>query len=292
MFEDLARNLEVPHQLGMTTVLVVPDGQREVFREDWELEGRDAAACRPCHRRSDRISCRAGEILSARRYPAFDESALLPLSRQTALSNDNAKDTQCPPRSPIDHRRRLRRPRRHRPATKGAVRDAVQIMRSTCSTPARRAWPSSDADGAWQVHQWLKKAVLLSFRLNDMSAIAGGPGKAVVVGQGAVRNSTAGARTVSRRRLPRRARRRRAPLGLHRAERGADAVLRQSRRLCRCRHHGRYLGHGRLLRPDRQERAISPAASASAACWSRCRPSPSSSRTIASSARARKSPKA
>lgn len=43
MFEDLSRNLEVPHQLGMTTVLVVPEGQREVFREDWELEGRDAA---------------------------------------------------------------------------------------------------------------------------------------------------------------------------------------------------------------------------------------------------------
>ena len=43
MFEDLARNLVVPHQLGMTTVLVVPDGTREVVREDWELEGRDAA---------------------------------------------------------------------------------------------------------------------------------------------------------------------------------------------------------------------------------------------------------
>jgi putative hydrolase of the HAD superfamily len=43
MFEDLARNLVVPHQLGMTTVLVVPDGSKEVVREDWELEGRDAA---------------------------------------------------------------------------------------------------------------------------------------------------------------------------------------------------------------------------------------------------------
>jgi putative hydrolase of the HAD superfamily len=42
MFEDLARNLAVPHALGMTTVLVVPEGTREVFREDWELEGRDA----------------------------------------------------------------------------------------------------------------------------------------------------------------------------------------------------------------------------------------------------------
>jgi len=32
-------------------------------------------------------------------------------------------------------------------------------------------------DGAWTVNQWLKKAVLLSFRLNDMMAIAGGPGE-------------------------------------------------------------------------------------------------------------------
>jgi len=43
MFEDLARNLEVPHGLGMTTVLVVPERTREVFREGWELLGRDAA---------------------------------------------------------------------------------------------------------------------------------------------------------------------------------------------------------------------------------------------------------
>jgi putative hydrolase of the HAD superfamily len=43
MFEDLARNLVVPHQLGLTTVLVVPDGSTEVVREAWELEGRDAA---------------------------------------------------------------------------------------------------------------------------------------------------------------------------------------------------------------------------------------------------------
>ena len=42
MFEDLARNLVVPHALGMTTVLVVPEHTREVFREGWELEGRDA----------------------------------------------------------------------------------------------------------------------------------------------------------------------------------------------------------------------------------------------------------
>lgn len=43
MFEDLARNLVVPHHLGMTTVLVVPDGSQTIVREAWELEGRDAA---------------------------------------------------------------------------------------------------------------------------------------------------------------------------------------------------------------------------------------------------------
>ena len=41
MFEDLARNLATPHSLGMTTVLVIPQGTREVLREDWEFEGRD-----------------------------------------------------------------------------------------------------------------------------------------------------------------------------------------------------------------------------------------------------------
>jgi putative hydrolase of the HAD superfamily len=42
MFEDLARNLEVPHALGMATVLVVPPATSEVVREGWELQGRDA----------------------------------------------------------------------------------------------------------------------------------------------------------------------------------------------------------------------------------------------------------
>jgi putative hydrolase of the HAD superfamily len=41
MFEDLARNLEVPHALGMTTVLVVPEKNKEIFREIWENAGRD-----------------------------------------------------------------------------------------------------------------------------------------------------------------------------------------------------------------------------------------------------------
>ncbi|RAI04094.1 pyrimidine 5'-nucleotidase [Acuticoccus sediminis] len=42
MFEDLSRNLAVPHARGMRTVLVVPEGTREVFRESWEMEGQNA----------------------------------------------------------------------------------------------------------------------------------------------------------------------------------------------------------------------------------------------------------
>lgn len=40
MFEDLARNLEVPHRLGMATILVVPPGN-PAAREAWEMEGRE-----------------------------------------------------------------------------------------------------------------------------------------------------------------------------------------------------------------------------------------------------------
>src|SRR5918994_5176570 len=63
------------------------------------------------------------------------------------------------------------------PATKGAVREAVeQALHLLDSGKARVA---EKAGAEWQVHQWLKKAVLLSFRLNDMSVIKGGPGNAV-----------------------------------------------------------------------------------------------------------------
>jgi 2,3,4,5-tetrahydropyridine-2-carboxylate N-succinyltransferase len=64
------------------------------------------------------------------------------------------------------------------PKTKGPVRKAVeQALELLDSGTARVA--EKGADGRWQVNQWLKKAVLLSFRLNDMSVIKGGPGKSV-----------------------------------------------------------------------------------------------------------------
>lgn len=64
------------------------------------------------------------------------------------------------------------------PKTRGPVRKAVeQALDLLDSGQARVA--ERGPDGRWQVHQWLKKAVLLSFRLNDMSVMKGGPGKAV-----------------------------------------------------------------------------------------------------------------
>ena len=61
-------------------------------------------------------------------------------------------------------------------STTGAVRDAVdQAIALLDSGEARVAEPVGDG---WQVNQWLKKAVLLSFRLNDMEMISGGPGDA------------------------------------------------------------------------------------------------------------------
>jgi 2,3,4,5-tetrahydropyridine-2-carboxylate N-succinyltransferase len=63
------------------------------------------------------------------------------------------------------------------PATKGRVREAVEAALDLLDRGAARV-AERGGDGRWQVNQWLKKAVLLSFRLNDMSVIAGGPGKA------------------------------------------------------------------------------------------------------------------
>ena len=64
------------------------------------------------------------------------------------------------------------------PKTKGAVRKAVDSALDLLDSGKARV-AERQADGSWDVNQWLKKAVLLSFRLNDMSIIAGGPGKAV-----------------------------------------------------------------------------------------------------------------
>ncbi len=61
-------------------------------------------------------------------------------------------------------------------ATTGAVREAVDEALNLLDSGQARVAEKSGND--WTVNQWLKKAVLLSFRLNDMTAIPGGPGGA------------------------------------------------------------------------------------------------------------------
>jgi 2,3,4,5-tetrahydropyridine-2-carboxylate N-succinyltransferase len=63
-------------------------------------------------------------------------------------------------------------------ATKGEVRDAIETALSLLDKGEARV-AERQADGRWTVNQWLKKAVLLSFRLNPMEIIKGGPGEAV-----------------------------------------------------------------------------------------------------------------
>ncbi|WP_411289752.1 2,3,4,5-tetrahydropyridine-2,6-dicarboxylate N-succinyltransferase [Sphingorhabdus sp.] len=56
--------------------------------------------------------------------------------------------------------------------TQGEVRDAVQTALAGLDDGSFRV--AEKRDGVWQVHQWLKKAVLLSFRLNDNVLVEGG----------------------------------------------------------------------------------------------------------------------
>ena len=60
--------------------------------------------------------------------------------------------------------------------TRGEVRDAVEAALDLLDAGQVRVAEKTAA--GWTVHQWLKKAVLLSFRLNDMATIPGAPGKA------------------------------------------------------------------------------------------------------------------
>src|SRR6202020_3148708 len=67
------------------------------------------------------------------------------------------------------------------PATKGEVRDAVESALDLLDRGKARVaekLPGASGSNSWKVNQWLKKAVLLSFRLNDNVIIEGGPGQA------------------------------------------------------------------------------------------------------------------
>ena len=62
--------------------------------------------------------------------------------------------------------------------TRGEIREAVEASLGLLDSGKARVAERQE-DGSWKVNQWLKKAVLLSFRLNPMQIIKGGPGDAV-----------------------------------------------------------------------------------------------------------------
>ncbi|MAS14271.1 MAG: 2,3,4,5-tetrahydropyridine-2,6-dicarboxylate N-succinyltransferase [Nitratireductor sp.] len=62
--------------------------------------------------------------------------------------------------------------------TRGEIRDAVEASLHLLDSGKARVAERQE-DGSWKVNQWLKKAVLLSFRLNPMQVIKGGPGDSV-----------------------------------------------------------------------------------------------------------------
>jgi len=62
-------------------------------------------------------------------------------------------------------------------ASTGPDRDAVEAALEGLDNGSLRV--AEKLDGEWKVHEWLKKAVLLSFRLNDTKLIDGAPGGAV-----------------------------------------------------------------------------------------------------------------
>jgi 2,3,4,5-tetrahydropyridine-2,6-dicarboxylate N-succinyltransferase len=62
-------------------------------------------------------------------------------------------------------------------ATTGPVREAVDAALDLMDRGELRV-AERGADGVWHVNEWAKKAVLLSFRLNEMRPIGGGPGGA------------------------------------------------------------------------------------------------------------------
>ncbi len=121
------------------------------------------------------------------------------------------------------------------PATRGEAREAVEATLTALDSGALRVAERRGPEGSgdWHVNQWAKKAVLLSFRLNDMAPISGGNGGSTwwdkvpskFDGWGDNEWREAGFRAVPGSHRP--------ALGLHRQGRGADAVVREHRRLCR-----------------------------------------------------------
>ena len=139
-------------------------------------------------------------------------------------------------------------------STQGEVREAVEAALSLLDRgEARVAEKIEGAEGpaSWRVNQWLKKAVLLSFRLNDNRLVEGGPGGATWWDKIPSKFQGWSAETFAAGRISSRAGCDRETFRVYRARCDPDAELCQPGRLRRFENHGRHLGDGRVLRADR-----------------------------------------
>ncbi len=175
------------------------------------------------------------------------------------------------------------------PGTTGVIRDTVEATLELLGHGEIRV-AEKGAQG-WTVNQWIKKAVLLSFRLNDMTAISGAPGGATWWDK--VPSKFAGMTPDDYRRAGFRA----VPGAIVRrsAYIAPDVVLMPSFvNWVPTSTAAPWSTPGRpsALARRSARTATSPAAPASAACSSPCRPAPSSSRTTALLARAPRWPRA
>ncbi len=173
--------------------------------------------------------------------------------------------------------------------SKGEHRDAVEAVLEQLDNGMLRS--AEKVDGAWKANEWVKKAILLSFRLNDNKLIEGGPGGGFYwdkvdpkfIGWDEARFRAAGFRV-----LP-------------------GAVVRRSAFISRGAvllpsfvNVGARVGEGSMIDTWATVGSCAQIGAhchisggpASAAFWSRCRPPPPSSRIIASSAPAPRWPRA
>ena len=163
MFEDLSRNLDCAafarhdHRAG---------GAGGLARGAARRLGNAGPRCRACgsrDRRSGRFSAEHCAALTSSQQASTNPKPSFP---GTTPCQTLPKPSTTPSRSAT----------RSSPSTTGAVREAVDEALDMLDRGDQRV--AEKQNGKWQVNQWLKKAVLLSFRLNDMWPIAGGPGGA------------------------------------------------------------------------------------------------------------------
>ena len=127
------------------------------------------------------------------------------------------------------------------------VREAVRaVIEELDKGRLRTAEPIDPSRSQWQVNEWVKKAILLYFPMQEMRTMRAGELEwhdKMDLKHGYEEPGRTGRAA------------RRGPLrSLHFAGGDPDALLRQYRSLGRCRHNGRYVGDGRLLRPGRRAR--------------------------------------